>query len=191
MLANIDVSEPKPPDDPDSPLAFSMEGYQEQPPPALIPRFWAPGWNSIQSLNKFQEEVAGPLRGGDPGRRLIEPAAAGAGAYFDEIPASFEPRGGEWLVVPLYHIFGSEELSILTPGVAELAPRPYLALNPEDAAQLGAADGQEAGVTVGSRTHRLPVRLVPSLPRGTLGLPVGLPDFLDPDLVGRYARIAK
>ena len=48
MTANIDVSEPKPPDDPDSALAFSMEGFQGQPPPALIPRFWSPGWNSIQ-----------------------------------------------------------------------------------------------------------------------------------------------
>ena len=52
-----------------------MEGYQGQPPAPLIPRFWAPGWNSVQALNKFQEEVGGPLRGGDPGRRLIEPAA--------------------------------------------------------------------------------------------------------------------
>ena len=71
--ADVDVSEPKPPDDPDSPLAFSMEGSERQPPAALIPRFWAPHWNSIQALNKFQEEVAGPLRGGNAGKRLIEP----------------------------------------------------------------------------------------------------------------------
>ena len=74
MHANIDVHEPKPPDDPDSPLAFSMEGYPRRSrPPRLIPRFWAPGWNSVQAVNKFQDEVGGPLRGGDPGRRLIEP----------------------------------------------------------------------------------------------------------------------
>ena len=73
MYANQNVSEAKPPQDPESPLSFTMEGSPLQPPPALIPRFWAPGWNSIQSLNKFQAEVGGPLRGGDPGKRLIEP----------------------------------------------------------------------------------------------------------------------
>ncbi len=60
MFADIDVSEPQPPADIDSPLTFSMEGYQKQPPSSLIPRFWAPGWNSVQALNKFQEEVGGP-----------------------------------------------------------------------------------------------------------------------------------
>ena len=75
MLANIDVSEPKPPDDPDSPLAFSMEGTPDQPPAALIPFFWSPGWNSIQATNTYQKEVGGPLRGGDAGVRIFEPAA--------------------------------------------------------------------------------------------------------------------
>jgi len=44
-----------------------MEGYPAQPPSSLTPFFWAPGWNSIQSVNKFQSEINGPLRGGDPG----------------------------------------------------------------------------------------------------------------------------
>jgi NADH-quinone oxidoreductase subunit G len=43
----VDVSELKPPGDPDSPLAFSMEGDGEPPPSALIPRFWKAGWNSV------------------------------------------------------------------------------------------------------------------------------------------------
>ncbi|HEX5484022.1 MAG TPA: NADH-quinone oxidoreductase subunit NuoG, partial [Terriglobia bacterium] len=68
--AGVNVSEPKPPGDPDTPLSFSMEGYADQPPPPLTPFFWTPGWNSIQAVNKFQDEIAGPLRGGDPGVRL-------------------------------------------------------------------------------------------------------------------------
>ena len=52
---------PEPPHDPDAPLSFSMEGFHGPPPAALIPRYWAPGWNSVQALNKFQEEVGGPL----------------------------------------------------------------------------------------------------------------------------------
>ena len=57
VTAHVHVHEPKPPDDRDSALAFSMEGFAGEPPPALIPRFWAPGWNSVQSVNKFQGDV--------------------------------------------------------------------------------------------------------------------------------------
>jgi NADH-quinone oxidoreductase subunit G len=41
-LVNINISEPKPPADLDSPLSFSMEGTPDQPPAALIPFFWSP-----------------------------------------------------------------------------------------------------------------------------------------------------
>ena len=67
MRADQEIHEPPPPQDRDSPLSFSMEGYQGAPPPKLASHFWAPGWNSIQALNRFQEEVGGPLRGETPG----------------------------------------------------------------------------------------------------------------------------
>jgi NADH-quinone oxidoreductase subunit G len=174
MFANITVHEPKPPDDPDSPLAFSMEGYDGQPPSPLITRYWSPGWNSVQALNKFQSEVGGPLRGGDPGRRLIEPSRAEKAAYFDKAPAAFRRRDDEWLVTPLYHIFGSEELSALSPGVAERAPQPYLALNPDDAEALRLNEGEEVELILDGAVYRLPVRFHPALPRGVAGLPAGL-----------------
>jgi NADH-quinone oxidoreductase subunit G len=84
MLANIDVSEPKPHVDPDSPLSFSMEGTPDQPPAALIPFFWSPGWNSIQATNTYQKEVGGPLRGGDAGVRMFGPRRPGQ-PYFTAI----------------------------------------------------------------------------------------------------------
>jgi NADH-quinone oxidoreductase subunit G len=175
MNANVSVHEPKPPDDPDSPLSFSMEGYDGQPPSSLITRWWAPGWNSAQAVSKFQNEVAGPLKGGDPGKRLIEPKTGAMPAWSAGAPSAFVPRPGEWLAMPLHHILGTEELSILSVGVAELAPRPYLALNAEDAAALGAREGEELAVTVAGGLRRLPLRIVPSLPKGVAGLPVGLP----------------
>jgi NADH-quinone oxidoreductase subunit G len=175
--ANVDVNEPQPPEDPDSPLAFSMEGYERRPPAALIPRYWTPGWNSVQALNKFQSEVGGALVGGDPGQRLIEPAQDAETVYFHRIPPAFEPRIGEWLAVPIYHIFGSEELSILTPGIFERAPKAYVALNPKDAADLGIEENTEIELVPGDTTYLLPVRYEPSLPRGVVGLPVGLKGF--------------
>jgi NADH-quinone oxidoreductase subunit G len=175
IRAQIDVQEPKQPDDPDTPLAFSMEGDHSQPPSALIPRFWAPGWNSVQSLNKFQEEVGWQLRGGDPGIRLIEPHKQVKGDYFSDIPARRQKGDTQWLFVPLHHIFGSEELSVLSPGVAKLCPKLYVALHPEDASALGMAEGDTARATVGDSVLELCVKIVPSLPRKVAGLPVGLP----------------
>jgi NADH-quinone oxidoreductase subunit G len=176
MLADISVHEPKPPEDIDSPLAFSMEGYDGRPPAELIQRFWAPGWNSVQSLNKFQTEIRGPLLGGDSGQRLIEPVSDAQISYFREI-ASAKPAEGEWILVAVYHVFGSEELSVAAAGVAARSPRPYLAMNAEDAAELQIADGGKVEVRWDSGRHRLPVRLMPSLPRRVAGIPVGLPGW--------------
>lgn len=174
VRADVDVHEPKPPADPDSPLSFSMEGYPQQPPSPLITRFWAPGWNSVQSLNKFQSEVGGALAGGDPGQRLIEPAADGTPADAAEVPEPFEPRSGEVLVAPLHHIFGSEEWSAASPAVAQRSPGPYAAMNPEDARELGVEEGALVEVRLDGVAYRLPARLAGSMTRGVLGVPVGV-----------------
>jgi NADH-quinone oxidoreductase subunit G len=177
MNAKINVDEPKPPEDADSPLAFSMEGYQGKAPSALIPYYWVPGWNSVQALNRFQAEVGGELRGGDPGKRLIEPAMMVKPNYFHEIPEPFSPQDGRWLLLPIHHIFGSEELSGQSRNIAELAPRPYLALNPEDARRLRVENGQEVEVRLCGVKQRLPFKPMPSLPEGVAGVPACLPQL--------------
>ena len=177
MHAHLSVHEPQSPEDPDSPLSFSMEGYGGKPPAPLIPRFWTPGWNSVQAVNKFQSEVAGPLIGGDPGRRLIEPGKMEKAIFFPEIPDGFEPRNGEWLVIPRYHIFGSEELSILSPGIAKLAPGSYIGLNPEDAAILRVGEGETLRLSVEGMERDLPLKYAPSLSAGIILLPCGLPGW--------------
>jgi NADH-quinone oxidoreductase subunit G len=174
ILANINVSEPEPPHDPDSPLSFTMEGASQQPPAALIPFFWTPGWNSIQAVNKYQHEIAAELEGGDPGVRLIDSVSADSAKYFAKIPEAFMRRSGEWLVVPLHHIFGSEELSNSAPSVAELAPEPYLALGETDARQIGVVSGDEVDAKIGSSTLRFRVTIAPDFPAGVAGMPVGL-----------------
>ena len=150
------MHEPKPPDDPDSPLAFSMEGYQGQPPSPLINRYWAPGWNSVQSLNKFQSEVGGPLYEENPGIKLIEPSDPSVPRYFTAVPESFRPREGSWSILPLWRIFGSEELSAEAQSLAERIPTASLALHPDDARKLAVQAGGLVQVTVAGRPSRLP-----------------------------------
>jgi NADH-quinone oxidoreductase subunit G len=170
MLVNISVSEPKPPSDPDSPLSFSMEGTSAKPPGALIPFFWSPGWNSIQATNTYQKEVGGPLLGGDAGVRIFEAAPANGQSYFSAIPPAFEPREGEWLLVPMHHIFGSDELSLAAPGIAGLVAKPHVALNTSDL-----PEGAEVEVSCAGFAFRLPVHIRPDLPRGVAALSAGWP----------------
>jgi NADH-quinone oxidoreductase subunit G len=168
------VHEPKPPENPDSPLSYTMEGYYGPMPSALVPYFWAPSWNSVRAVNKFQDEVGGSLRGGDPGVRLIEPTSGATPHYFDGVPEAFAKRGGDWLIVPLYEIFGSEELSRLAPAVAERIPSPYLALNADDAASLHIAEGAMVTVTLAGEVSHLLLRVRPALPAGVAGMVAGL-----------------
>jgi NADH-quinone oxidoreductase subunit G len=233
MLADANVNEPQQPADAETPLAFSMEGYEGVAPSALISRYWAPGWNSVQALNKFQQEVGGPLRGGDPGKRLIEPVrtntlpsslpsregqklprpdssvssplvgedrgGGGKGVrgvagtnitFFQNIPEPFKHRAGERLLIPLYHIFGSEELSVLSPGIAERASKPYIGLNPADAAKLKVNEREELTVTVSGIERRLPVKLMAELTRGVAGVPSGL-DGLQGDFFSLWCKLKK
>lgn len=174
MLANISVHEPKPPDDPDSALAFSMESGPTPAPPSLTPFFWTPGWNSIQAVNKFQSEVGGHLRGGDPGVRLIEPPQKSSSQYFSAAPAAQNASSGEWLLIPIYHIFGSEELSRHAHGISQLVPHPYVALHSDDVSGLGIQAGEKLNVTVADSSFELEVIVRDDLPHGAAGLPAGL-----------------
>ncbi len=193
MFADKTVFEPKPAKDPDTPLAFTMEGFPGKPPSSLIPRFWAPGWNSPQAMNKFQAEVGGPLQGGDPGRRLLEPGSAGALSFFKKIPLAFTPRKDSWLFIPFFHIFGSEELSALSPGIAELSPKPYVGLNPEDAMKLKAHEGEKVLVKLNASSYIFAVKHLQGLPSGLAALPHGLPEGYTTNLPlrGTIARAVK
>jgi NADH-quinone oxidoreductase subunit G len=180
IRANLSVHEPRQPQDANTALAFSMEGHNGTQagirPAALIPYAWAPGWNSPQSWNKFQDEVGGPLKGGDPGIRLITPPAGDSVArYDDRIPGPFVACAGQWQALPLAHIFGSEELSARAAPVAVLIPPAYVALHPADADALEAPENSSLQVSVPGATVSLPVKRRADLPRGTVGLPVGVP----------------
>ena len=193
MVAHLNVHEPAPDRDPDVPFAFSMEGFGGDPPAGMIPRYWAPGWNSVQALNKFQDEIAGPLRRAAEDARVIEPGSA-AGRYHGEIPsggcgagddpsrATADPGGlpGVWRLVQRHHVFGSDELSDYAPAIRARRPEPYLAVNERGARALGIVDGERVivvpvpgAVQPGGTAWTLPVRIHPQLAGGLVSLPAG------------------
>jgi NADH-quinone oxidoreductase subunit G len=172
MAAHLNVHEPKPPADPDAPLAFSMEGFDGPQPPGLTTRDWTPGWNSEQALHKFQGEISGLLHHHDSGRRLISPAGRVLSFGFSPPPPSPNLAAGEFQLVPMHHIFGSEELSMAAPAVAQRAPQPYVGLGPDNGL---AVDGQAIWLRIGDLLTEQIVRIIPGLAPGLLGWPVGLP----------------
>ncbi|SFI07931.1 NADH dehydrogenase subunit G [Pseudomonas guineae] len=174
MRANISVHEPRQPQDQDSAFAFSMEGYSGSVEARQqIPFAWAPGWNSPQAWNKFQDEVGGHLRAGDPGVRLL--TAQGVALPWFGVPAAFNPAAGTLQVVALYHLFGSEETSAKAPPLQERIPAAYALLAKAEADRLGVNDGALLSLTVAGQHLRLPLQITEELAIGVIGLPVGLP----------------
>jgi NADH-quinone oxidoreductase subunit G len=174
MRANISVHEPRQPQDQDTAFAFSMEGYAgSKEARQQIPFAWSPGWNSPQAWNKFQDEVGGHLRAGDPGVRLLE--AAGNALPWFAVNAAFNPAAGTWQVAPLHHLFGSEENSARAKPIQERMPEPYVALARDEAARLGVNDGALLALRVNGQALRLPLKVRDDLAIGLVGLPLGLP----------------
>ena len=79
-------------------------------------------------------------------------------------------------MVPLHHLFGSGELSMLTPAIAERAPAPYVALGVADAAALGLRDGDGVDVQLGRRLRGVcRCAWTPAWPRAWPGCPWACP----------------
>ena len=170
MNAALDVHEPRPVQDIDSPLAFSMEGAQGlgSRPAALNPMVWSPGWNSPQAVNKFQDEIGGRLRGGDPGVLLFKPDASGA-SYAN--PTLESPSGLKAVSLP--HIFGSEELSSQAPVMASRIAVASLTVHPATAAKARLVEGARATLSSKGATLTLPVTIDPGFAEDCVGVPSG------------------
>ncbi|UAJ66051.1 NADH-quinone oxidoreductase subunit NuoG [Candidatus Schneideria nysicola] len=194
-----DIHETPFPQDEDSMFNFSMEGnHSPYAPQQYVAFAWAPGWNSPQSWNKFQDEVGGHLRYGDPGIRLLD-SKNDVLDWFSNIPASFHAsqsirnHNNSWYIVPYLCLFGSEETSQNSPVIKNIMPKPYLIMNEIDVMKLGCKTdpSNETWMTFhwgGKEIHTLPVRISTNLSTGQVGLPLGLPG-LSPILSGRYLYI--
>ncbi|QVW21333.1 NADH-quinone oxidoreductase subunit NuoG [Pseudomonas hormoni] len=174
MRADISVHEPRTPQDNDTAFNFSMEGYSGSVEPRQqVPFAWSPGWNSPQAWNKFQDEVGGHIRAGDPGTRLIESSGDSLN-WFAAVPRAFNPAPGTWQVVPFFHLLGSEENSSKAAPVQERIPAAYVALAKSEADRLGVNDGALLSLNVAGQTLRLPLRINEELGAGLVALPAGI-----------------
>ncbi len=188
MHADVSVHEPKQAEDTESALAFTMEGRTGEQPGALLPYVWSPGWNSNQSIHKFQSEVGGTLRGGTCGVRLLDssPSDSGANAPVTSTDLPTSGIAGSWIMLPRHQAFGSDELSMYTPPIAEVAGSALIYLSEKDASKLDVTEGD--GVQAGERS--LEVRIDTSMAEGCAAYSVGHPQTagLLPDQHTQLAR---
>ncbi|MFW5823399.1 MAG: NADH-quinone oxidoreductase subunit NuoG [Marinobacter sp.] len=172
MRANLSVSEPRPPEDPDTPFTFSMEGYSGFDRPRQQVAFaWAPGWNSPQAWNRFTDEVGGHLRGGDPGVRLLQRRPAYR-PYSTAVPPAGDKGGSTPLrALVLPRLFGGEETSARAEPIRQRMEAPVVILCPADADALGVRHGDTlaAGDGLSVTVHEQV-----DWPAGWAGIPAGL-----------------
>ena len=179
MRANLSVHEPRAPQDKDSALTFSMEGYVgPQENSALIPFAWAPGWNSPQSWNKFQDEVGGHLKSGDSGVRLFDLLPKRAARRY-VAPEAEKIALGQFRLLPMYDIYGSDEMAAKSSVMQTRISTPTLRVSEDDAAQLNVQNGQMLTLSAGQDSVTLAVEIVDYLPPSMIGYPVGQAAVLD------------
>ncbi|WP_193166284.1 NADH-quinone oxidoreductase subunit NuoG [Microbulbifer hainanensis] len=171
--AKAHVAEQPPHADPDAPMAFSMEGIQNAGETPLVANIWSPGWNSNQSIHKFQQEVGGPRRHADGTARLLrEPQAMPSW----RAPTGSAPRSpAELELVPLYCLYGSDELSARAKAIASVIDEPYAVLSEHDASERAIAAGDSVEIELPEAHFLVRARISTDQPRGTLGVPYGLP----------------
>ncbi len=164
MNANISVHEPKQPVDEESAMAFTMEGNQQQAPASLRAYTWSPGWNSNQSIHKFQDEVGGSDAKGDPGTLIIDKSAS-----LSPYPSTVQDSGN---LIAKHHIFGSEELTAHADELSQLIPRPYLRVHPNQASALNVANGDGLACKVGEQELQFAVVIDDQIPDGCFIYPI-------------------
>jgi NADH-quinone oxidoreductase subunit G len=156
MIANLDVHEPKQEQDHESIMAFSMEGASHLKDSSIMAASWAPGWNSNQSISKFQDEVAGSMKGGNSGVLLPGDAAKQAG--YLEVEQTRKGNSGLFELIHAYQIFGSEELSALAQPIQERSVPAFAAIALADAEALGVRT--KPGIEIASGNLRIDLPLV-------------------------------
>lgn len=162
------VAEGVPPEDPDSALAFSMEGaHGLAVPPALLIGYETPGLHSASGSWRFIDGSERHVKAGDPGVALIVAGSAERGAAI-ETP---EPGGEGLLPLILHDPFTGAETTRAAERLMMRAPHHVVMLHPEDAAALSLTAGQ--ALQINGRDCPAPLTLDDAIPRGHVGLSAG------------------
>ncbi|CAD83177.1 NADH dehydrogenase I chain G [Candidatus Blochmanniella floridana] len=188
--ANVNVHETSTPINDNTMFTFSMEGnsgnYSKKCSYNQIPFVWAPGWNSPQAWNKFQDQIGGNLYPSDPGVLLFDTGQENKciddNLYksinwlkFASNSLNISKYTNKWIVAPYWHLFGSEETSQNVECIKNCMLNPYAMLNILDAKYINIQENMYIKFTCMDQVLCLPVKFSMDLPKKHIGLPMGFP----------------
>lgn len=179
LKADIKVSEDKATVDDDSALGFTMEGAPINRPPALNAMTWSPGWNSNEAVNKFQDEIGGQLRGGDPGVMLIEKSALKKSASGINFLPVEKAATGQLLAVSQSRIFDGCERTMLSSALAQRAEGRVARMSARTAADFSLQEGEGVQISVAPCAVTLPLKIDSAMPDGVVTVPDDIQTRLD------------
>ena len=84
-------------------------------------------------------------------------------------------RQQKWLLIPQYHLFGSDELSIHSDGIRELSAKPFAWLSKADAEQMGVKEGSIISLRINEDKYHYMLKIEDSLRNGIVLVSAGLP----------------
>ena len=122
-------------------------------------------------MNKYMEEPNGHLiNGGDPGVFILKNSSS-------EFPVPYRPTGiqtipadDEMLIIPVWQIFGSEELSSVGKAISERTSTPFVMVNDDEIKRIGLSVGESCRISVKNTLINLMVISNNSIPDGIAGL---------------------
>ena len=173
--AAIEVREQQPAQDPDSPYQYSPEGVNQLAglPPAYL---WHPGWNSNEALNRFQEEINGPIRGAHPGILLFEQSRPEVNAEIMQSAIRLQetcpsiPEGAIQLL-PDHQIFRDEELSSYVEAMLQRVPHAVIKMSSEQAERLHCQNADKLIINTMRGSYTLPLIVDESVAEGIALVP--------------------
>ncbi|MEW6998128.1 NADH-quinone oxidoreductase subunit NuoG [Colwelliaceae bacterium BS250] len=162
MMANQTVHEAKATIDGNSNYNFSMEGGNVNSTSAM-PFTWAPGWNSNQSISKYQQQVGGPLINAAPIVNIFDPNADDEpiASTFATEPDSLDGQSldtradnineNALTIYPAKHIFGNDYLGLKGSEFKLTAPIPYIQVTTLTAQKYNITDCQYIDINIDGR----------------------------------------
>ncbi|MEE9345391.1 MAG: NADH-quinone oxidoreductase subunit NuoG [Methylococcales bacterium] len=178
VKAVTNVREQQPQQDPDSPYQYSPEGAATLPeqPPAYL---WHPNWNSNESLNRFQEEINGPIRGSHPGILLHEKASVVPSTDTTQpgylLQDSSKPIAeGKLQLLADYNIFRDEELSSYVSAIQQRTPQAAIKMNLQQVKQSHCEGADKLKIKAPAGSCILPLYIDDSVPDGVALVPTNL-----------------
>ena len=133
------------------------------------------------------------MKGGDTGIKLIVPIGNPDRIYYKPLFQPVELQAGEFIMIPAYQIFGSEELSSSAATLAKRIPEPFIYLNTEDGKELDVETGEWIQLETATTKFQLKVRWEDSIKKGLAGISVGLPGmpFIEVPGKGKIHKITQ